>query len=454
MRENPYSNDTFPFLYSILFDPVFNDWKSHGFVRSRSLFDSYLFVEGLLWMKLAFRIGYIARSALESFLQLHEPELVRAYSTIYRDESKRRVDVERWSAVFDVRSNKISIDRNRLFKLDTTQDVPPSVLVEFQNLVLLSSEVTREEPTKTFLHVLNFGSDGDWRSMLLMSSSSPLSAQEVGSSVVGILSWLSELLAPSYEPLSVKRAAREIELWKLNFDDRVVDRRFRGAIRMTRDQIAVGKFRRFSQSMFDHMVESQMLSWTEEAKLQEHGRVKAPKGESLARSIALDRSHIQTVAAAGFSLGDTAVDLSRRENRIRLSPAAIKGLLRIAEHWKLRDEDTRALLGGMSRGSFYGLKGRHGKTLDEDQLTRISLLIGIFKALNILYSRKLADSWISLPNTNPMFGGDSALNYITKGGIPALIRVRQLLERVVAVDEIPKADFAGTGWNASPYSVS
>jgi len=132
-------------------------------------------------------------------------------------------------------------------------------------------------------------------------------------------------------------------------------------------------------------------------------------------------------AVAGFSW-EMAVDLSQRGNRIRLSPAAIKGLLRIAEHWKLRDEDARALLGGMSSGSFYGLKGRQGEVLDEDQLTRISLLIGVYKALNILYSRKLADSWMSLPNTNPMFGGSSPLNYIKKGGIPAFIRVRQLLD--------------------------
>jgi len=135
-------------------------------------------------------------------------------------------------------------------------------------------------------------------------------------------------------------------------------------------------------------------------------------------------------AVVGFSWG-TAVELSKKENRARLSPAAIKGLLGIAKHWKLRDDDTRALLGGISSGSFYGLKGRAGKTLktlDEDQLTRISLLIGIFKALNILYSRSLADAWISLANANPMFGGDSALNYIKMGGIPALVRVRQLLD--------------------------
>jgi len=132
-------------------------------------------------------------------------------------------------------------------------------------------------------------------------------------------------------------------------------------------------------------------------------------------------------AVAGFSW-DTAVDLSSRENRARLSPAAIKGLFRIAAQWKLRDDDTRGLIGGLSSGSFYAMKNKAAKTLDEDQLTRISLLIGIYKALNILYGEKLADAWMQLANTNPMFGGDSPVNYVKKGGIPALMRVRQLLD--------------------------
>lgn len=133
----------------------------------------------------------------------------------------------------------------------------------------------------------------------------------------------------------------------------------------------------------------------------------------------------QTVV--GFSW-ETAVDLSRKENRTRLSPAAIKGVLRIGKHWELRDEDTRGLLGGISSGSFYALKKRPPKTLDTDQLTRISLLIGIYKALHILYSSKLADAWMRLPNANPMFAGDSPLSHLKKGGIPALVRVRQLLD--------------------------
>jgi Protein of unknown function (DUF2384) len=129
----------------------------------------------------------------------------------------------------------------------------------------------------------------------------------------------------------------------------------------------------------------------------------------------------------GFSW-DTAVDLSAKENQARLSPAAIKGLIGVASHWKLRDEDTRQLLGGMSSGSFYDLKSGSRKILNADQLTRISLLIGIYKALNILYSPTLADAWIALPNTNPMFAGDTPLNYVKRDGIPAFLRVRQLLD--------------------------
>lgn len=129
----------------------------------------------------------------------------------------------------------------------------------------------------------------------------------------------------------------------------------------------------------------------------------------------------------GFSW-PSATDLSKKENRVRLSPAAIKGIFRIATHWNLKDDDTRALLGGISTGAFYVLKNQPTRTLDEDRLTRISFLIGIYKALNILFGRKLADAWVSLPNTNPMFAGESPLEYMKKGGIPALLRVRQLLD--------------------------
>ncbi len=130
---------------------------------------------------------------------------------------------------------------------------------------------------------------------------------------------------------------------------------------------------------------------------------------------------------AGFAKAEAA-DLSNKNVQERLSPAAISAFFKLAASWKLRDEPARQLLGGMSNGAFYQLKGGHTKPLDQDKLTRISLLLGVFKALRILYSAKLADAWISLPNTNPMFAGEAPVNYMIKGGMPALVRVRQLLD--------------------------
>ena len=125
---------------------------------------------------------------------------------------------------------------------------------------------------------------------------------------------------------------------------------------------------------------------------------------------------------------DQPADFSNKDVVKRLSPAAVKAFLRIATLWELRDEDARLLLGGISNGAYYELKKASSPVLDQDRLTRISLLTGIFKALNILYRKKLADRWIRLPNTNPMFGGQLPLTYMTRGGVPAMLRVRQLLD--------------------------
>ncbi len=121
-------------------------------------------------------------------------------------------------------------------------------------------------------------------------------------------------------------------------------------------------------------------------------------------------------------------DLKNTEERRRLSPAAGRAFFKIIEHWQVRDEDARELLGGISNGSYYQLKQKVGKPFETDRLLRISYLIGIFKALNILYSQKLADRWMQLPNTNPLFAGATPLAYILAGGVPALDTVRRLLD--------------------------
>ena len=121
-------------------------------------------------------------------------------------------------------------------------------------------------------------------------------------------------------------------------------------------------------------------------------------------------------------------DLGARASRERLSAPALKAFFNITAKWKVRDEDARALLGGVTNGPFYEMKRKPDRTLDTDRLTRISYLIGIFKALHILHSRKLADEWVRLPNTNAIFAGETPLAYMIRGGLPAMQTVRRLLD--------------------------
>ena len=77
-------------------------------------------------------------------------------------------------------------------------------------------------------------------------------------------------------------------------------------------------------------------------------------------------------------------DLSNAKVRERLSPSAIRGFVRIMERWGVKELSARKLLGGPSAGTYYGWKAHpHGKKLDQDTLMRISLVVGIYKALHI-----------------------------------------------------------------------
>ncbi len=115
--------------------------------------------------------------------------------------------------------------------------------------------------------------------------------------------------------------------------------------------------------------------------------------------------------------------------RRRLSAPALRGFFKIAEVWQLTGDQQRALLGWPPESTFYKYKSGQAGTLSFDMLIRISLLLGIYKDLHILYpDRDLADGWLHLPNSNPLFGGRPALALMTEGGIDALYQVRRLLD--------------------------
>lgn len=125
------------------------------------------------------------------------------------------------------------------------------------------------------------------------------------------------------------------------------------------------------------------------------------------------------------------VALERRsdpEVRKKMSGPAMRAFLSLADRWQLSVAERRALLGWPSESTYHNYRKGNVGTLSYDLLTRISLLIGMFKALHILYP-DFADRWVKLPNSNPMFGGRPPIALMTAdGGIDSLYRVRRLLD--------------------------
>ena len=126
----------------------------------------------------------------------------------------------------------------------------------------------------------------------------------------------------------------------------------------------------------------------------------------------------------------------RRDPKIRkqLSAPAIRAFLQIADAWSLTVGEQIALLGYPAESTYFKYKAGANQdadgigTLSFDTLVRISLVLGIFKALHILYADELlANRWVKLPNSNPLFGGKPALTLMTSG-IDGLYQVRRLLD--------------------------
>jgi len=122
---------------------------------------------------------------------------------------------------------------------------------------------------------------------------------------------------------------------------------------------------------------------------------------------------------------------SRRDPKLRkqMSGPAIRAFFQIADAWSLSNRDQIALLGWLSDATFFKYKSGSVGMLSYDVLIRISLLLGIYKDLHILYPDKgLADRWIHLPNSNPLFGGQPALRLMIDDGMDGLYHVRRLLD--------------------------
>jgi hypothetical protein len=126
-------------------------------------------------------------------------------------------------------------------------------------------------------------------------------------------------------------------------------------------------------------------------------------------------------------IGVTITDLGDPATRARLSAPAIEIVGNIAHLWGLSTAATCGLLGGISERTWRRWQSQ-SPVLDQDALTRASLIIGIHRSLRIVFGPSLGDAWPGISNTHPLFAGRTPLDTILSGGIPQLLAVRELVD--------------------------
>ena len=87
------------------------------------------------------------------------------------------------------------------------------------------------------------------------------------------------------------------------------------------------------------------------------------------------------------------------------------------------------LLGLTARSTFFKWKKNPNTVLPKDTLERISYILGVYKALQILLPNdQTADEWVRRPNAASLFAGRSALDRMLSGRVADLFLVRQYLD--------------------------
>ncbi len=103
--------------------------------------------------------------------------------------------------------------------------------------------------------------------------------------------------------------------------------------------------------------------------------------------------------------------------------------MKICDKWGLTEAQARALLGGIASSTFHAWKAEpDSQKLSQDTLVRISLVIGIYKALHIYFSKAWADRWIRLGNRGALFSGRPPIDFMVRHGQPGMLEVRRMLD--------------------------
>lgn len=126
----------------------------------------------------------------------------------------------------------------------------------------------------------------------------------------------------------------------------------------------------------------------------------------------------------------TVTESTNKAAKSQVNRAALQAFFGITNDWKLTTKEQRILLGSPSESTFFKWKRAKDGHLSADTLDRVSYIMGIHKALRIIFGDiKSVERWIHEPNEAPLFGGRNALDFMTAGGhMEDLASVRRYLD--------------------------
>lgn len=112
-----------------------------------------------------------------------------------------------------------------------------------------------------------------------------------------------------------------------------------------------------------------------------------------------------------------------------LAGPGLRTFFNIAQRWGLDTRQEQTLLGSPARSTFFRWKRGDIGIVPHDLIERLSYLLGIYKALQVLLPvPERADAWVQRPNTAPLFRGQTPLQHMLGGQVADLYRVRQYLD--------------------------
>ena len=108
----------------------------------------------------------------------------------------------------------------------------------------------------------------------------------------------------------------------------------------------------------------------------------------------------------------------------------LKAFFRITDEWELTRDQRRALLGnpGTTQYSEWKTGNVKSRAISTDLLDRLSYILGIYKALNILHSAENQKHFLANATEVSPFNSRSPLDYMLSGHLVALGDVRRYLD--------------------------